>query len=75
MARCMQCGRALTSDEIAVHRKLVSREAAAYMCKDCLAAYFNVDVCKIDEKIAQFKRQGCLLFQQDPPRADKKEDT
>lgn len=64
MAVCLKCGRPLTADEIAVHRKLVSREASQFMCKTCLAAYFEVEEAKIDQKIAQFKRQGCLLFVQ-----------
>jgi len=59
---CYECGRPLTVDEIAVHRKLISRAATEYMCKTCLAFYFNVPEAKIDEKIEQFKRQGCLLF-------------
>lgn len=64
MSLCFQCGRPLSSDEAAVYRKLVSRSAERFMCKDCLAAYFDVPVQKIDEKIEQFKRQGCLLFVQ-----------
>lgn len=58
----MKCGRPLTCDEVAVHRKLVSRQAKQFMCKTCLAAYFDVDESLIDRKIDQFKRQGCLLF-------------
>lgn len=65
MSACLQCGRSLTADEVAVHRKLVTRSASQFMCKTCLAAYFNVDEAKIDQKIAQFKRQGCLLFAHD----------
>lgn len=59
---CLQCGRALTADEIAVHRKLVNRQAESFFCKRCLAAYFDVPEEKIDGKIRQFKEQGCLLF-------------
>lgn len=62
MSACMQCGRTLTADEIALHRKLVSREAARFMCKTCLARYFDVDEARLDQKIEQFKRQGCMLF-------------
>lgn len=64
MSSCMQCGKNLTPDEIAIHRKLVSREATEYMCKGCLAQYFGVTESKIEEKIKQFKRMGCMLFQQ-----------
>lgn len=64
MAACLQCGRPLTSDEVAVYHKLVRRDATDFLCKTCLAAYFNVDEAKIDQKIEQFKRQGCMLFVQ-----------
>ena len=62
MAICRQCQRTLTGDEISVYRKLVNRESTSFMCKSCLADYFGVGVEKIDEKIRQFKRNGCLLF-------------
>lgn len=64
MSACMHCGRPLTHDEIAIYRKMVSRAAKEYMCKTCLAQYFDVDESKIDQKIQQYKRQGCLLFVQ-----------
>ena len=40
------------------------------MCKTCLASYFNVPEEKIDQKIIQFKRQGCLLFAHDLTTGD-----
>ena len=64
MAQCFQCGGQLTADEIAVYRKMVNREADKFLCKACLARYFDVPVEKIDQKIQQFKRIGCLLFVQ-----------
>ena len=64
MAQCFQCGGQLTADEIAVYRKMVNREAGKFLCKTCLAQYFDVPVEKIDQKIQQFKRIGCLLFVQ-----------
>ena len=64
MAQCYECGRKLTGDEIAVYRKLVNRMAERFLCKTCLAAYFEVPEEKIDQKIDQFKRIGCLLFTQ-----------
>ena len=64
MAQCFQCGVQLTADEIAVYRKMVNREADEFLCKTCLARYFDVPVEKIDQKIQQFKRIGCLLFVQ-----------
>ena len=64
MAQCVQCGRQLTADEIAVYRKMVNRAADTFLCKTCLASYFGVEEDKIDKKIEQFKRIGCLLFAQ-----------
>lgn len=64
MAHCFKCGRPLTCDEVAVYRKLVARNAVQFMCKTCLARYFEVEEERIDQKILQFKRQGCLLFTQ-----------
>ena len=64
MAQCFECGRRLTGDEIAVYRKLVDRMAERFLCKTCLAKYFEVSEDKIDNKIEQFKRIGCLLFVQ-----------
>lgn len=64
MAQCSKCDRQLTADEIAVYRKLVDRMAEKFLCKTCLAAYFEVSEDKIDKKIEQFKRIGCLLFAQ-----------
>jgi hypothetical protein len=62
MAVCRSCGRPLCADEISVNLKLVSRQAREYLCKSCLAAYFDCDEELIDQKIRQFKRNGCLLF-------------
>ena len=64
MSQCFQCDRRLTADEIAVYRKMVNRGADQFLCKTCLAAYFDVTEDKIDKKIQQFKRIGCLLFVQ-----------
>ena len=54
MARCMQCGKELTHNEIGAHRK--------FICKQCLSKHLGVTPELIDEKIEQFKRQGCTLF-------------
>ena len=61
-AVCMQCGKGLTNDEIGIYRKMVNRGALEFMCKSCLAAWYDCEVELIDQKIAQFKRMGCGLF-------------
>ena len=62
MARCMQCGKELTHNEIGAHRKFITRGAEQFFCKQCLAEHLGVTPELIDEKIEQFKRQGCTLF-------------
>lgn len=59
---CTQCGRELTFNEIGAHKKFVNRGSSRFLCKTCLAAKLDVTVAEIDEKIAQWKRQGCTLF-------------
>ena len=62
MALCKDCQRSLTSDEIALYRKLVKRDATSFLCLHCLAGYFQVSETILEKKIEQFRRNGCLLF-------------
>lgn len=62
MEGCMQCGKALTYNEIGAHKKFINRGARQFLCRGCLAASLNVDPELIDRKIEQFKLQGCTLF-------------
>lgn len=62
--RCIECGSALTYDERALYKKLINRGAAEFCCIRCLAAHFNVSVESLYDKIAQFKRDGCTLFEE-----------
>ena len=62
MTSCMQCGKALTHNEIGAHKKLINRGAEEFLCRECLAEKFKVPPERIDEKIEQFKRHGCTLF-------------
>ena len=61
--RCIRCGAPLTRDDIGAHKKLINRGAASFMCVGCLASYFSVDERLIREKIADFKKSGCTLFE------------
>ena len=58
----MQCGKALTYNEIGAHKKFINRGARQFLCRNCLAASPNVEPELIDRKIEQFKLQGCTLF-------------
>lgn len=61
----MKCGRELSADEIGLHKKMINRGAETFMCIDCLAAFFHCEVSLLEQKIEQFREQGCMLF---PPR-------
>lgn len=62
MADCRECGKLLTSDEVAIYRRMIHREAEDYLCRECLAKFLGVPPAFIDERIAYFKRIGCVLF-------------
>ena len=62
MERCMKCGKELTFNEIGAHRKFINRSSREFMCRNCLAQELKVPPELIDQKIEQFKLQGCTLF-------------
>lgn len=62
MEHCLKCGKALNHDEIGLHKKLCNRGATEFMCIDCLASHFEVSAELLKEKIEQFKKMGCTLF-------------
>lgn len=60
---CRICGRELVPDEIGATKKLINRGAEEFLCLTCLSRHFEVNEELILEKIEQFKKDGCLLFQ------------
>lgn len=62
MLFCIQCKKHLTSDEIAIYRRLIYRDADEYLCKTCLAEKMKTTEAEIDKKIEHFKSIGCTLF-------------
>ena len=60
---CKTCGQPLTSDEIALHRKLFGMAAREYLCLDCQAEYLNVERSRLEKTIEMYHRSGiCVLF-------------
>jgi len=60
---CAYCGREnLTRDEIGLNRKIIHRQIERMMCLTCMAAYFETTEEELQEKIEEFRRQGCALF-------------
>lgn len=61
--QCKECGSILESDEIAIYRRIVNRNASDFLCVTCLAKEFSVSEELVRKKIVHFKEMGCTLFQ------------
>ena len=60
---CKPWAKNLTSDEIALHRKLFGRASTEFMCLDCQAAYLRVDRSRLEKTIEMYHKSGtCVLF-------------
>lgn len=61
--RCMRCRALLESDEIALYRKLIRREAKEYLCLSCLAGDLSSTPERLRDLIHYYRtRQRCCLF-------------
>ncbi|MDR1733956.1 MAG: hypothetical protein LBR73_03640 [Oscillospiraceae bacterium] len=60
---CYACGKApLTKNEVGLCKKLLGRQCKFLFCLDCLAEQLDVTVEYLEEKVEEFKDQGCALF-------------
>ncbi len=59
---CIDCGKALVKDEIALTRKLIDPDTEEFYCLDCMAVNFGCTTDDLKIKIQEFKEQGCTLF-------------
>ena len=60
---CMECGGELFADDIAIHRKLIMRNAEEFYCIDCLAEHFRCTRADVEKLIAYYRESGeCTLF-------------
>ena len=62
MSVCVKCGKTLTYNEIGAYRKFVNRGGKDCLCEECLAKRLVISPERIDQKIEEFKLQGCTLF-------------
>ncbi len=61
--RCVKCGGTVTADDIGLFRKLVDRTAdGGFMCIDCMAEKFGCRREKLEEKVREYRKNGCLMF-------------
>ncbi|MBP3922174.1 MAG: hypothetical protein IJF09_07635 [Ruminiclostridium sp.] len=60
---CYKCGAKLGGDDIAIYRKLVTRNADEFLCIDCLADFYKTTRQAIEERIDYYRKSGeCTLF-------------
>ena len=60
---CMDCGAALSGDEIALHKKIICRVAEQYYWMDCLAAFCSTSRERLEQLVSYYHRTGeCILF-------------
>ncbi len=63
MAICYVCGkRDLSKDEVGITKKLMGKNTKELYCLPCLAETLEVSVEELEDKIEEFKNEGCTLF-------------
>jgi len=62
MKKCIECSKGLSKDESALNKKLLGKNTKQFLCLDCLSNYLNTDKEILEDKIMQFKEEGCTLF-------------
>ena len=60
---CKECGTELLADDIAIHRKLINRNADEFFCIDCLSEKMCITREYVERLIRYYRRTGnCTLF-------------
>ena len=58
--KCVICGKEIREKNVlGINKKLLGEDIINFYCMDCLADYLDVT----DEKIEEFKDEGCKLFE------------
>lgn len=60
--RCEKCGDEIQKDVVALNKKLISKHTKEFFCLECLAVFLDTCVEALEEKIEEFKEEGCTLF-------------
>lgn len=62
--KCAWCDAPITEkDVIGINRKLTREDTHVFYCLPCFADYCGCTAEDLEERIAQFKEEGCKLFQ------------
>lgn len=62
--KCVICGTKIKAKNIiGINKKLLGDDIINFYCMDCLADYLDVTVNDLNDKIEEFKDEGCKLFE------------
>ena len=62
--KCVICGKEIREKNvIGINKKLLGEDIINIYCMNCLADYLDVTVDDLNEKIEEFKDEGCKLFE------------
>lgn len=60
---CIACHKEITEkDTIGINKKLLGTKVKNFYCLDCFANYLETTVEDLNEKIEEFRNEGCKLF-------------
>ena len=59
---CAICGKELSDDEVALNKKLFGKKVKSFLCIPCMAEDLQTSCEYLEDKIKQFKEEGCELF-------------
>ena len=60
---CVACKKdKLDKNTLGLNKKLLGEDICNFYCLECLADYLEVTVEELQDKIEQFKAEGCKLF-------------
>lgn len=61
---CIVCGKKkLDKNTIGINKKLLGKGIKNFYCMNCLADYLECTVDDLNDKIEEFKDEGCTLFE------------
>lgn len=62
--KCVICGKdILEKNTLGINKKLLGKNIINFYCMNCFADYLEVTVDELNEKIEEFKDEGCKLFE------------
>lgn len=63
ICKCCWCEEDISrKDIIALNKKLIAKDITQFYCLNCLSEEFGCSIQDLEEKIKDFKSEGCTLF-------------